>query len=72
MVEDQQQDAELSHETLIREQNIGADEIAEYRGAIKREREDGVDIHDVALGMVEIQGKEVMGDEKKPDGEEGL
>ena len=72
MVEDQQQDAELSHETLIREQNIGADEIAEYRGAIKREREDGVDINDVALGMVEIQGKEVMGDEKKPDGEEGL
>ena len=56
----------------IREQNKGTDKIAEYQGAVKREREDRIDIHDVALRLVEIQDKEVMDEEEKPDGEEWL
>ncbi len=40
MVEDQQQDADFSHDPPIREQNKRTNKVAENRGAVKRERED--------------------------------
>jgi hypothetical protein len=48
------------------------DEIAEYRCSIKGEREDRIDIHNIAMGLVKEQNKQIMNDKAKSGNEKDL